>query len=310
MSLLARLNKPWLHFIVLGWLLFELQRWAFPEPKPVIGPLSEARIETLRQQWLSAVGSPPSEEQLASAIARELDREMLFQQGLAMGLPESDPVVRLRMLRNMQFLQLAEGKSEDELFQQALAMRLHLGDEVVKRRLIQLMEQLMLTLNPPAPVSDQELQQAFVAREQELRRAPKYTIEQVFFSRDREPEVPAIVSAIQDRGLTPDQALEFSSPFLGGYRFNDQTPDLLARQFGSAFVSNFLQAAPAAQSWLGPIESTYGTHYVWVEKIDEARAAEFEEVRSRLERDLVSNHRAEALAQSMARLREQYEVRQ
>ena len=34
MKFLCRLNRPWLHFIVLGSLLFYLQGELFPEPKP------------------------------------------------------------------------------------------------------------------------------------------------------------------------------------------------------------------------------------------------------------------------------------
>ena len=55
MTILARLNRPWLHFILLGVLLFYLQGVFFPEPKPVVGPLGEAREEALRQQWMSSV---------------------------------------------------------------------------------------------------------------------------------------------------------------------------------------------------------------------------------------------------------------
>ncbi|MFV0275965.1 MAG: peptidyl-prolyl cis-trans isomerase, partial [Parahaliea sp.] len=79
MFLLSRLNRPWIHFIVLGFALFELQRWAFPEPKPVVGPLSEARMDSLRQQWLMAAGQLPPTEQMAGMVQQELDRDMLFQ---------------------------------------------------------------------------------------------------------------------------------------------------------------------------------------------------------------------------------------
>ena len=44
MRIPAWLKKPWLHFIVLGILLFEVQAWLYPQPKPVVGPLNDARI--------------------------------------------------------------------------------------------------------------------------------------------------------------------------------------------------------------------------------------------------------------------------
>ena len=53
MRWLGRLHKPWLHFLVLGSVLYQIQITVFPDPKTVIGPLSASRQEALQQQWLS-----------------------------------------------------------------------------------------------------------------------------------------------------------------------------------------------------------------------------------------------------------------
>ena len=135
MALFTRLNRPWVHFLVLGIGLFWAQSRLFPEPPVVIGPLPEARVQALQEQWVSTVGRAPSPEQLERMITAELDREMMFQRGLEMELHLYDQVVYQRLLRNMHFLGLAEGKSEKQMYEQALKMRLHLGDEAVKRRL-------------------------------------------------------------------------------------------------------------------------------------------------------------------------------
>lgn len=309
-SWLSRLNRPWLHFIVLGVVLFELQRLAFPPPKPVVGPLSEARIETLREQWLAATGQLPTEDQLQRVVDQELDRDMLFQRALALQLHLYDQVVYQRLLRNMAFLNLAGDKSDEQLYRQALDMRLHLGDEVIKRRMIQVMEQLLLAANPPAPVTEADVEAEFAARRDALLRPPRYSIEQLYLSREREGEVQQIIDTIEREGLGAREARRMSSPFLPGYVFTSQTPDQLARNFGAAFVMNLEQAQPRAGTWLGPIRSTYGLHYVWVEAVEPARDATLEEVRGQLERDLESHHRASALAAAVDRLREDYEVRQ
>ena len=308
MTFLARLNRPWVHFIVMGVLLFYLQGKLFPEPKPVIGPLGEARIETLQQQWMSSVGRPPSEEQRARMISKELDRDMLFQRAVELELYLYDTVVYQRLLRNMNFLQLGEGKTEQELYEQALEMRLHLGDEVVKRRMIQVMEQLLLASNPPEPASEAEIAAEFAERREELRRPPRYSIEHLYFNRDREGEIDSVIETIAQQGLSPEQARELSSPFLPGYRFVRQTPDQLARHFGAAFVNNLQQGGPVAGNWLGPIRSTYGLHYVWVSELEESRDAELDEVRAQLQRDIESRKKSAALEQSIGLLRERYEV--
>ncbi|MEM9254682.1 MAG: peptidyl-prolyl cis-trans isomerase [Pseudomonadota bacterium] len=309
MAWLARLNRPWVHFIIIGSLLFYLQGVMFPAPKPVVGPLNEARTEALMQQWFATTGRLPTEAQKARMIQAELDRDMLFQRALEWRIHEIDPVVIQRLLRNMRFLRLGDGKSDEELYAMALDMRLHLGDEVVKRRMIQVMEQLLLAGNPAPPITEQALAAEFSNRKEELRRPPRYSIEHIYFNLDRMAEVEAVVDTIQSDGLGIAEARAFSSPFLPGYRFQRQTPDQLARHFGTSFVENLLATAPSAGAWAGPVRSTYGIHYVWVSEVEPDRDATLEEVRNQLLRDLQSKANAEALRSSLDRLRADYEVR-
>ncbi|RLQ21536.1 peptidyl-prolyl cis-trans isomerase [Seongchinamella sediminis] len=309
MNLLARLNRPWLHFLLIGWALYLVLGRLFPAPPVVIGPLSEARLEALQQQWLSTVGRMPTEQQMARMVTAELDRDMMFQRGLELELHLYDPVVYQRLLRNMHFLGIAEGKSDQALYEQALEMRLHLGDEVVKRRLIQIVEQLLLAGNPPAAPTEADIAREFAERREELRRPPRYSIEHVYFNREREAEVEQVVASITSESMGPAQARELGSPFLPGYRFMRQSPEQLARHFGAAFVMNLEQAGPQPGQWLGPIRSTYGLHYVYVEALEPGRDASLEEVRSLLVRDLESEARAGALQQSIEQLRQDYEVR-
>ena len=306
--MLTLLKRPWLHFLLLGSLLFALQHSLYPPPKPGVGPLPDARLESLRRQWYVTTGKAPSEAQLKAMVVAELDREILFREALDLKLYEIDPIVQQRLVRNMRFLQLDQGRDDETLFQEALRMELHLGDEVIKRRLVQVMEELLLAQQPPAAPTDGELRASFEARTEELKRPPRYSLQQIYLSRERSDEAQALLEQIRDEQLSPEQALTFSSPFLPGYRFPASTPAQLARQFGAAFVLNLERSNPREGAWVGPVESTYGTHLVWVDRIEPARAAEFEEVREQLLRDLELEKRREALARALASVREQYEV--
>jgi hypothetical protein len=309
MTFLARLNKPWIHFIVLGVLLYYLQGVFFPAPKPVVGPLNAARLEALQQQWFASTGRMPAPEQQARMVAAELDRDMLFQRAIQLELYLYDSVVYQRLLRNMRFLQLAEGKSDQALYEEALEMRLHLGDEVVKRRLIQVMEQLMLAANPPLPIAEAALLAEFQKRREELRRPPRYSIEHLYFNREAEEKIDSVIATISEKNLSAAQAREMSSPFLPGYQFMRQTPDQLARHFGASFVKNLQATDPQPGTWRGPVRSTYGLHYVWVSEVEADRDATLEEVRGQLLRDLESRAKAAALQQSIATMRASFEVR-
>ncbi len=306
--MLQALNRPWLHFLVLGTGLFLLLRWLDPPPRPVVGPLPESRVDGLKRQWFSSTGRLPEESQLQGMIVAELDREILFREALDLEIHQYDPVVKQRLIRNMHFLRLGENKSEEELYRQALRMELHLGDEVVKRRLIQVMEQLLLARRSPAPLTEQDIAAAYRSRMQELWRPTRYTIEHLFFNREREADIAGVMEEIRERQLSAAEARQMSSPFLPGYRFVAQSPAQLARNFGAGFVLNFENLDPAAQRWLGPVESTYGYHLVWVEALEPERDAKLEEVRDQLKRDLKLQRRRQSLREAVAELRSEYEV--
>lgn len=306
--MLKRFNRPWLHFLVLGTALFFFLRWLNPPPKPVVGPLNTSRVDTLKQQWFATAGRVPEPEQLQRMMAAELDRDMLFREALEMNLHLYDNVVKQRLIRNMRFLRLGENKTEEEMYKDALRMELHLGDEVVKRRLIQAMEQLLLAQNSAPPPTQAAIVARFEERQEELRRPPRYSIEHVFLTRERRSESADVLQKIQSEQLNPEQARQLSSPFLPGYRFRAQSPQQLARHFGAAFVMNLQALEPTAQHWVGPVESTYGYHLVWLEHLEPARDALLEEVRKELERDLLLEQRNQVLRDAVARIRQHYEV--
>jgi hypothetical protein len=219
-------------------------------------------------------------------------------------------VVYQRLLLNMRFLQMSEDKTDQELYEAALEMRLHLGDEVIKRRMIQVMEQLLLAANPPRTPTEEDIVVEFDQRVDELRRPERYSIEHIYFNREREGEADAVIARINEQDLTPKQARELSSPFLPGYQFTRQTPDQLARHFGASFVQNLQQTNPQPEHWVGPVRSTYGLHYVWVSDVEASRDATVDEVRVQLERDLESRAKDTALRNSINAMRENYEIRQ
>jgi hypothetical protein len=306
----AILRAPWLHFLLLGVVLYLLQARLFPPPYPVVGPLPQSRIDTLTDQWVALTGRTPNPAELAGMKRTELEQDMLFQRALTLDLHRHDPVVQQRLLLNLRFLGLADAnKSDADLFEQALEMRLHLSDEVVRRRMIQVMEQLIVASNPPAAPTDEEILAAFKTRSVELERPPRYSLQHLYFNRERESDVPSIARRIRDGAMTPQQALPLSSPFLHGYSFRHQTPEQLARIFGAVFVDKLAGESMAPGVWIGPLRSAFGWHLVWLDEVSPARPARLEEVREQLARDLAQQARNHALRAGIDRLAAQYEFR-
>lgn len=309
MTWMNKLNKPWLHFIALGIVFYQLQGVLFSEPKTVIGPLSEARVAALQQQWHTTTGQQATPQQTAKLIDLELNRDVVLQRALELNIHRHDNIVYQRLIRNMHFLQLADNKSDDELFEQALAMRLHLNDNVVKRRLIQVMEQQLLAEKAVPLPSKQDVKAAFQNRVSELRRPPLYSFEHLFFNRERELEAPAIIAKITEQQLDFQAAKHLSSPYLQGHKFIRQSPRQLTQNFGKAFVSSLEQVKPAPQQWLGPIRSVFGLHYVWLNALEPERDAQLIEVEQQLRNDLSYTAQTKALQNAIANLRQDYDVR-
>ena len=306
----ARLNRPWLHFLIVGVVFYQVQAIVFPEPKTVIGPLSESVHNALQQQWLTRFGNLPTAKQKTKMIADELDRDLLFQRALELHLHLHDSIVFDQLIRNMRFLDADTKKTSTELFQVALDMRLHLGDEVVKRRLIEKMKQRLLTINPPIEVTETQIAAEFIARKHEFYRSPRYSFAHVFISSEREAELKSVIKTIQDQRLTARTARYLSSPFMSGYEFQAQTAEQLTRNFGVLFISDLAKLGPVVGQWYGPIRSSFGWHYLWISAIEQGRDARLDEVTRQLRYSLEVSARERALQTAMAALRSEYEVRQ
>lgn len=308
MNWLAALNRPWLHFLLLGLLLFQVQSLLFPDPKTVIGPISGARILAIEERWQASSGVELTPEIRARLINNELNNDLLLQRALELEIHLSDRIVQQRLLLNMRFLNLAEQGTDEELFASAIDMGLHLDDPVVKRRLVQVVERLLAVSNPPAEPMGEELAREFEHRFDELRHPPVYSFEHIFFSADRSGETDSLVTSIKNENLSLEEARPLGSPFIQGRIFSELTPNQLIQNFGQEFVLELLEQDATERSWLGPIDSAFGTHLLWITGFQPARDAELSEVKEKLREDLTYSAKSEALSAAISELRGEYEV--
>ena len=136
----------------------------------MLGPLGESRLAVvLKAQWRSQAGRDPSPSQLRELIFLELENEMLLREALKLQLHRADRTVFERLLRDLDFLGVADGLSDRDRFERALSLGLHLDDEVVRQRLIFLMEQRLLRSSPKPAITPEALAASFNARREELR---------------------------------------------------------------------------------------------------------------------------------------------
>jgi hypothetical protein len=80
----------------------------------------------------------------------------------------------------------------------------------------------------------------------------------------------------------------------------------VARQFGQEFADAIVAVEP--RRWVGPLQSGYGIHLVWVSDRREGRKPALAEVRAQVERDFVSARRTRELAAMYEAMLARYQV--
>ena len=303
------LKKPWLHFLLLGLILFVGGQWLFPEPKPVLGPPNPERLSAMVENYTRFAPDGVSPALLEQFIDTELRDELLFREALNRDLQYRDAAVEQRIIRNMRFLDTSTGASDRELIQQGYALRLHLTDEVIRRRLVQIMERLVVATRPnPTPGAEA----VAIRYQQELdswREPARYSFSHVFLSTERAAEMPTVVAQINAENLSPDVARLLGAPFLSGYTFRRQSPEQMTRVFGAEFAEQVSATEVQGGAWIGPVTSVFGQHYIFIEAFEPSRTLELEEVRVRIERDLVREGEEQAVVDWVEAAMAGYEVR-
>ncbi len=272
MPLLRRiLREPLVHFLFIGWLLFVLYNLISAQQggseRQVV--LSSAMINEIAQGFQSTWQRPPSAEELQGLLEARVREELLFREGLALGLEADDPVIRRRIAQKVDVLAeesaLVDAASDSQLedFLQRNAARYALPAEV--------------------------------------------TFEQVLFDPQKHGEqLQATLTAGLQRlgaGIAADQVGDRTQL---PARVEATPADLVARDFGESFAAA-LSELPVGV-WAGPVPSGFGWHLVRLQSVTPGRPAALNEVRKAVERDWENERRQSARQTFYDQLADKYEV--
>ena len=266
-------REPFFHFVALGLLIF-LSRGLLdgtPEQYRVtVGPEDVRRIAT-GYEW--QFGRPPTAGELSHLVERHVEEEILYREGVAMGLDVGDEIVRRRVVQKLQFLQ----------------------------------EDVAL---PPEP--DAAALEAFHARHAARYAEPaRVTLRHLYFSPDtggsRAAHARAADTAASLRDGSAGEPPGGADPFPGRDRYAALDSPGISRAFGDSELSRAVfELAPGA--WHGPLRSGFGWHLVYVERIDPGRERPLAEVREEVRADYLDEQRAALNAAALAAIKAKYVV--
>ena len=199
---------------------------------------------------------------------------------------------------------------EEVLYREALAMRLDKDDTIVRRRMRQKLEFLTEDTAAAAPSTDADLQGWLDKHPDKFRVEPTLAFSQVYLNAthagDNASAAASKVLAQLDRSGESVAAAELGDTTMLPHQFPLSRVDEIASVFGDEFARRVAQLEGGR--WIGPIQSGYGWHIVYVSERTEGRPKPLSEVRDAVQRDWLAARRKEIIDATYSKMREKYAV--
>ncbi len=263
-------REPLLHFALIGIVLFvlygRLNQASESSPRIVV---TQALVDDLARQHEKRWMRPASPQELAGLVEAHVRDEILYREGVALGLDQDDAVIKRRVRQKFELM------SEEQALDSA--------------------------------PDDTELADFMNRHTARFTRPARLSFEQIFFDGSRPPALVerdlAAAQAALARGADPAR---LGQPTLLARSADAWPQDLVARDFGAAFAQRLLQL-PLGE-WAGPVASSLGAHLVRVSARTPAGLPPLDEVRQQVTREWEHERRERSRSEAYRQLRERYEV--
>jgi hypothetical protein len=193
---------------------------------------------------------------------------------------------------------------QEVFYREALKMKLDHNDGIIRKRLAQKMEAVANDLSTlMRPPTDEQLREYLRSRVDFFRLPKAYAFKQILFLPDERDGVEPTLASMRQGGAIPkDRLNKLSVPA----QWSLTSVDRLDNAFGREFADS-LDELPVGE-WSGPVRSGYGWHLVFVERKEEARVPDFEEIREYVAREYEYRTALETQDLVFRELLEKYEV--
>jgi hypothetical protein len=263
------LREPLLHFAVLGAALFVADGVLRPGSSDATEiVVSAGQLEAIEAQFRATRQRPPSEAEMQALVEHYVREEVMFREGIALGLDRDDPVIRNRVKQKMEFV----------------------GEDT-------------LALEP----TDADLAAYLEANREQFEIPAAVSFEQIFFDPERrgpqlERDLAASLAGLRD-GRRADR---LGDATLLTRRMEQALPREVSAAFGAEFAAAV--AALPTGTWQGPVRSSFGIHLVRVSWRGTATMPTLAEAREEVAREWTRARSLEMREQFYSSLRARYTV--
>ena len=264
------LGEPMLHFLLIGIALFAAYQWMAPvdsDGRRIV--ITQGVVEDLVTQHVAARGREPSSTELNNLIESYVRDEILYREGVKLGLDRDDIVVKRRVRQKIELIEEEDGST--------------------------------------GTPTDADLSAYLAANPARFAQPAILTFEQVFLGQSTaDPGVVHAVSVTHQALRNGADPAELGKPTLLPHRMTRTPADLVARDFGPSFAAAL--GLVQVGEWVGPIDSSFGAHYVRVSDRTPAVAPQLAAVRDHVVREWENERRQRARNDAYAKMRGGYEI--
>ncbi len=205
---------------------------------------------------------------------------------------------------------LARDVEDEVYYREGLANGLDKDDQVIRRRVVQKMQFLEQDLAAPPEPSEPELRRYYSDHLARYRLPARVSFSHIYFSPDKGGDAVAHARALTALStLTADthRAPERGDAYPDLYDYSSIDPAGAAHIFGEQPIARALFRAPAGR-WSGPYRSGYGWHLVFISAVAPPHEADFRAARDTVRTDFIAEAQERANAKAFGALKARYRV--
>jgi len=263
-SVASLLRDPLTHFLLISAALLAIDGWRSPQDpadsEQIIVP--DDIVESLSDSWQKRTGAPPTTAERQALVDTYVEEEVLYREGVRMGLDH--------------------------------------GDLIVRRRLVQKMRFLLEDIAPPEAPSDDDLRAWLASHPDDFTFPARISLEHRYFSRDRHGDSTEAVALDALASLQRGEAVP-GDPSMVAQSLTLRTQAQLARDLGSGFAAGAIAlsgegwAGPIASSYGLHLVRVHAREPARLAALDEVRPAVL-----RSHQDAAEREQSEALVRDLS----------
>lgn len=203
---------------------------------------------------------------------------------------------------------------EEVLYREGIGLGLDADDYVIRRRLIQKVEFLAEGFASAAvELSEADLQAHFDANTRDYFVTPSITFTHVFFDKAKQGDATLDLARAALERLNAEQVPFAGAPGQGDrfpfhVNYVERTYDFVVSHFGSEMAEAVFALKAEDGLWQGVFTSPYGAHLVMVTSVTQGRDATLDEVRGRVGEDALRERLEADKEAAIAKIAAEYDI--